>query len=102
MAGLRVPLPFFPINWAPTVSQDVMQCVNFLLATAVGGVPLARAMGTPQSLVDAPDSLAGARMQAGIAQAIKAYEKRTSCKAIALSATSAGVLVATVTLGGPS
>ena len=49
---------------APTQAEEVVQNVRTLLATAPGTVPLARALGVPQDMVDLPQSAAAARLQA--------------------------------------
>lgn len=89
------------IIWSPTPVEEVLQNVNTLLATEPGTVPLARAMGTPQDVVDLPESVAGSRLQADVIKAVRTYEPRVAIKSVKLEATSDGVLVATATLGAP-
>ena len=89
------------INWSPTTVEEVVQNVNTLLATAPGTVPLARALGTPQDVVDLPQSAAGARLQADVIRAVRTYEPRVAVKSVTLSADADGTLVATATLGAP-
>lgn len=89
------------INWSPTAVEEVVQNVETLLATAPGTVPFARAMGTPQDVIDQPESAAGARLQADVIRAVRTYEPRVAIKSVALSADSDGKLVATATLGAP-
>ncbi len=89
------------INWNPTPTEEVVQNVRFLLATEPGTVPLARALGTPQDVIDLPESVAGARLQAAVIKAVRTYEPRVGVKSITLKADEDGKLVATATLGAP-
>lgn len=89
------------INWSPTPAEEVVQNVRTLLATAPGTVPLARAVGTPQDVIDLPESAAGARLQADVIRAVRMYEPRIAIKSVSLSAAEDGKLVATATLGAP-
>jgi phage baseplate assembly protein W len=89
------------INWAPTEEQEILQNVATLLATGVGSVPLSRALGTPQDVVDTPQSVAGARLQADAIKAVRTYEPRASIRSMTLSATPEGKLTATAVLGIP-
>ena len=86
------------INWAPSTGQEVAQNVRQLLKTAPGTVPLSRALGTPQDLVDTPQSYAGARLQQAVVKAINTYEPRVKVASIQLTATAQGTLAATVTI----
>jgi hypothetical protein len=88
------------INWSPTPGQEVVQNVETLIATDVGTVPLARAMGTPQDVVDQPQSTAGARLQADIIKAVRKYEPRAAIKSVTLEANADGKLDVTVDLEG--
>jgi phage baseplate assembly protein W len=90
-----------PINWSPTSVEEVVQNVTTLLATAPGTVPLSRAMGTPQDVIDEPQSSAGARLQADVIKAVRTYEPRVSVRRVRLSADADGHLVATAELVGP-
>lgn len=89
------------IKWSPTPTEEVVQNVETLLATAPGTVPFARAMGTPQDVVDLPESAVGARLQADVIKAVRTYEPRVAIKSVKLSAGEDGKLVATATLGAP-
>jgi uncharacterized protein len=89
------------INWSPTPVEEVAQNVRTLLATAPGTVPLARALGTPQDVVDSPISLAGARLRAAVVEAVRTYEPRVKVTAVKLAADADGVLAATVEIGPP-
>lgn len=89
------------INWSPTPVEEVVQNVRTLLATAPGTVPLSRAMGTPQDTLDTPESAAGARLQAAVVLAVKAYEPRVKVKRVRVTATADGVLAATAELVAP-
>jgi Bacteriophage baseplate protein W len=89
------------IIWSPTPTQEVVQNVETLLATAPGSVPLSRALGTPQDVIDLPESAVGARLQADVIKAVRTYEPRVAIKSVVLSAGEDGKLVATATLGAP-
>lgn len=89
------------INWSPTSAEEVAQNVRTLLATAPGSVPLSRALGTPQDVIDLPESAVGARLQADVIRAVRTYEPRVAIKSVTLSADSDGKLIATALLGGP-
>lgn len=89
------------INWSPTTAQEVVQNVETLLATAPGSVPLSRALGTPQDVIDQPESIVGAQLQAAVIKAVRTYEPRVAIKSVTLSASEDGKLVATATLGAP-
>ena len=88
------------VNWSPTPAEEVVQNVRTLLATAPGTVPLARAMGTPQDVIDQPQNAVGARLQADVIKAVRLYEPRAEIKSVKLSASSDGKLVATAELVG--
>lgn len=89
------------INWSPTPTEEVVQNVLTLLKTEPGSVPLARALGTPQDVIDLPESAAGALLQAAVIKAVRTYEPRVAVKSVALDGDSNGRLVATPTLGAP-
>lgn len=88
------------INWDPTGAEEVEQNVRTLLKTAPGSVPLARAMGTPQDVVDSPISLAAARLTADVVAAVKTYEPRAKITKVVLDGDADGRLEATVTMEG--
>lgn len=85
-----------PIIWDPTPGEEVAQRVRTLLKTAPGTVPLARAMGTPQDVVDSPASLAGARLRADVLAALKTYEPRVKVARLPLTTDPDGRLAVTV------
>lgn len=89
------------INWSPTPGEEVVQNVRTLLVTAPGTVPLARAMGTPQDVVDQPQSAVGARLQADVIKAVRTYEPRVRVQEVTLAADADGKLVATVKVVEP-
>lgn len=89
------------INWSPTTAEEVIQNVRTLLATAPGSVPLSRAMGTPQDVVDSPVSAAGARLQADVIRAVRTYEPRVKVRRVRLSADADGRLAAVVEVVEP-
>ena len=70
------------INWSPTEAEEVVQNVTTLLKTAPGSVPLSRALGTPQDVIDLPQSAAGARLQADVIRAVRTYEPRVAVKSV--------------------
>lgn len=82
------------INWSPTVLEEVLQNVRTLLVTAPGSVPLSRALGTPQDLVDAPESAVAAGLSADVIRAVRTYEPRVKVKSVTLTADADGHLVA--------
>ncbi len=89
------------INWNPTPVEEVVQNVRCLLVTAPGTVPMSRAMGTPQDVLDTPVSAAGARLQADVTRAVKTYEPRVRVKAVRLATDGDGKLTATAEIVGP-
>lgn len=89
------------INWSPTLAEELLQNVATLLATSPGTVPLSRTLGTPQEVVDLPQSAAGARLQADVIKAVRTYEPRAAIKSVTLSASADGKLSALATLGVP-
>lgn len=88
------------VNWSPTTAEEVVQNVKTIIATETGSVPLARDLGTPQDIVDAPTSIAGARLQASIIKAVRTYESRAEITAVRLSSDGEGKLAATVEVAG--
>jgi phage baseplate assembly protein W len=88
------------INWSPTTAEEVVQNVNTLLATAPGTVPLSRLMGTPQDMVDQPESLVGAQVSAAVIKAVRTYEPRAKITGTQITATDAGKLTITAQLAG--
>ncbi len=89
------------IIWAPTPVEELMQNVATLIGTETGSVPLSRAMGTPQDIVDQPQTVAGARLQAAIFKAVRTYEPRAGIESVSLHADVDGKLSATVKVGAP-
>jgi phage baseplate assembly protein W len=90
-----------PINWAPSRVEEVIQNVRILLTTEPGTVPLSRALGTPQDLVDAPETVVGAGLQADVIRAVRTYEPRVKVKQVTLSADDDGRLVADAEIVAP-
>lgn len=88
------------INWSPTTAQEVVQNVNTLLVTAPGTVPLSRALGTPQDMVDQPESLVGAQLSAAVIKAVRTYEPRAQIIGVALKGTADGKLDVMAQLAG--
>lgn len=89
------------INWSPTPGEDPVQCVRQLLKTEPGTVPLSRALGTPQDMVDQPMSAAGARLQAAVIRAVRTYEPRVKVERVRLTANADGRLEAVAELVAP-
>lgn len=90
------------INWSPTPTEEVVQNVATLLATAPGTVPFSRDMGTPQDVIDQPETIVGAQLQAAVIRAVRTYEPRVAIKSVAISAGADGKLIVTPTLGAPN
>jgi phage baseplate assembly protein W len=90
-----------PINWSPTPLEEVLQNVETLLRTAPGSVPLARALGTPQDVLDTPMSAAAARLQRDVIRAVRAYEPRAKVRRVRLEVERDGRLRATAELVAP-
>jgi len=90
-----------PINWAPSRVEEVIQNVRILLTTEPGTVPLSRALGTPQDLVDSPETVVGAGLQADVIRAVRTYEPRVKVKQVTLSADDDGRLVADAEIVAP-
>ena len=88
------------INWNPTTAEEVVQNVECIVASDVGTVPLARAFGTPQDVVDLPESVAGAVLRAAVFKAVRQYEPRAPLSAVNLAAGDDGALSVSVVLGG--
>ena len=89
------------VNWNPSPVEEVVQNVRCLLATETGSVPLSRALGTPQDMVDAPESVAGARRRAAVSRAVRTYEPRVKVARVRLTADSDGKLSAVAELAAP-
>jgi phage baseplate assembly protein W len=89
------------INWSPTPGEEVAQNVRQLLKTEPGTVPLSRALGTPQDMVDLPMSAAGARLQAAVVRAVRTYEPRVKVDRVRLDANANGRLEAVVEIAAP-
>jgi uncharacterized protein len=89
------------VKWAPTPAEEVVQNVATIIATETGTVPLARALGTPQDVIDQPQSVAGSRLQAAVIRAVRTYEPRVAIKSVTLSADDDGRLSANVIVGEP-
>lgn len=89
------------INWKPTPSEEVMQCVRTLLTTAPGTVPMSRTLGTPQDVVDSPESAAAAKLAADVIQAVKTFEPRVRVKRVRTTGDQTGRLVATAEVVAP-
>lgn len=89
------------INWNPSPVEEVAQNVRTLLVTAPGTVPMARALGTPQDVLDAPVSAAGQRLRAAAIQAVKTYEPRVKVSRVDLAGDVEGRLSATVEIAPP-
>lgn len=89
------------INWSPTSAEEVVQNVSTLLKTEPGSVPLARALGTPQDVVDQPMSVAAALLQADVIKAVRTYEPRVAIKAVRLANDGDGRLIATAEIEEP-
>lgn len=89
------------INWSPTPVEEVAQNVRTLLVTAPGSVPLSRELGTPQDMVDTPESVVAAQLKNAVVQAVKRYEPRVRVDAVRITSDVDGKLVATANLVAP-
>lgn len=89
------------INWNPTPTEEVIQNVNTLLATAPGTVPYARDMGTPQDVIDQPQNVVGAQVQAAVIKAVRTYEPRVAIRQVRMTADADGKLIATAEVVEP-
>lgn len=84
------------INWNPSAGDEVAQRVRTLLRTAPGSVPLARTLGTPQDVVDSPQSVAGARLTAAVVRALRTWEPKVTVQRVTLATDQDGRLTAIV------
>lgn len=87
------------INWSPTTAEEVVQNFDTLLATEPGTVPLARAMGVPQDVVDKPVPAAGALLQAAVFTAVRTYEPRAPLTKVTVASAGEGKIKVTTKLG---
>lgn len=88
------------VNWSPTPSEEIVQNVKMIIATDTGSVPLARAFGTPQDVIDKPQSVQAAQLQAAVITAVRTYEPRAKIKEVVLADEGDGKLSATAVLEG--
>jgi phage baseplate assembly protein W len=89
------------INWSATGRDELVQNISTIVGTGAGEVPLARDFGTPQGLVDQPQSAAGAQLQAAVIRSVRTYEPRVAVSKVSLVPNADGVLQATVEIGPP-
>ncbi len=64
------------INFAPSLSEEIMQNVRTILKTVKYSVPLGREFGISWDAIDMPIALARAKIINEIINAIKRYEPR--------------------------
>ena len=65
------------VNFAPaTTTEEIWQNVRTVLATPVYSVPLDRAFGVNEELLDLPMPVSQARLAAEIVQALQQFEPR--------------------------
>ncbi len=89
------------IDWDPaTTADEIAQNVRCILATGPGTVPLARALGVPQDIIDSPQSAVAARLRADVTEAVETYETRAKVTAVRIASDGDGKLTATVELEG--
>ncbi|OBZ08041.1 GPW/gp25 family protein [Bacillus sp. FJAT-26390] len=67
-----------PIHWSPDETQEIIQNVRTIMMTAQGSVPLDRAFGLDNSVLDDPIPVAQARLTGIITSAIRTYEPRAA------------------------
>jgi phage baseplate assembly protein W len=84
------------IDWGADGDAELAQCVRTLIATAPGTVPLARALGTPQTALDAPMNVGRARLTSDVVAAFKRYEPRVKIDSVSVTGTVAGDLTPTL------
>lgn len=84
--------------WDPTTEEEVLQNVQSLAVLAQGSQPLARELGMPIELLDAPLPVAQARIAAALNAQIRDYEPRAAVAAVTVAADAEGHLVPTVRL----
>ncbi len=71
------------VNLTPsTVTEEVVQNVQCILATVKGSVPLNRDFGLDINAVDMPQPMAIMQIKIAIIEAIQAYEPRAIVRAI--------------------
>lgn len=83
------------IDWAPTRSNEIAQCVRTLLATTPGTVPYARALGV-EGIVDEPTTAAVQTVKVSAVRAVRAYESRARVRSVVVERGDAGELRPTV------
>jgi phage baseplate assembly protein W len=89
------------IDWSATGRDELVQNISTIVGTGTGEVPLARDFGTPQGLVDQPQSVVGAQLQAAVIRSVRTYEPRVAVSKVSLVPNADGVLQATVEIGPP-
>ena len=81
------------IDFAPaTETEEILQNLRTILATAMGSVPLDRAFGVDASYVDRPMAKARAMLASEILVKIRAYEPRVTVTAVDFEEDMDGIL----------
>lgn len=86
------------INFSPTATEEILQNISTILATAKYSVPLDRGFGLTQEFLDKPHSVAKTMIVSDVMDAIEAYEPRVTVIEITFSIdeSSPGLLIPTV------
>lgn len=79
-------------------AEDVMRCVQNLILTPAGTIPLVRDFGIDQSLLDLPLPTAQSLLAVEIIEKVAKYEDRAAVQEVQLSATPEGKIEAKVVL----
>lgn len=80
---MRISITDGGIDFAPaTVVEEVLQNVRMIIATRAGTVPLDRDFGLSWAAVDAPISVARARVRHDVVEKIRRYEPRATVKGV--------------------
>lgn len=88
-----------PVTIAPTSeAEEIIQNVQTIISTVKGTVPLDRAFGISEDVIDLPIQVAQAKLSNEIFDAIKKYEPRVTIEAIDFFADPTGKLSAKVVI----
>lgn len=84
----------------PTEDAEIIQNVITICTTLKGTVPLDRDFGVDTSLIDEPDTTAGAKLAAEYMKAIREYEPRAEAVRIEFEADTGGRMIPRIILKG--
>ncbi|WP_068775783.1 GPW/gp25 family protein [Paenibacillus sp. FJAT-26967] len=71
-----------PINFAPTLAEEVEQNIRTILSTPAGSAPFARDIGIPTEVLDEPIPIAKARLTGLIISSLTVQEPRTQIEEV--------------------